>query len=144
MDEVLKYENRDRLYQNLIDNHNFIKKSESYEERLFGNFGVTLEGPDFLLSYVSDRGIIEIYIISKEKKHELTDLSFIRDFLYHPGNMNSGDLQYLTNEERVKLLNDFLISNYEKIKTLFNGANYEKTKEQINDLLRESYFRKQQ
>lgn len=142
MEEILKYENREKLYQSLIHGYGFIKIKERYDEKSFGNFSILLEGPDFLIRYSNDRSVILIYILAKQDKEGGIDLTFVRDLILYPTEaMNSGELAQLNNQERVKLLNDFLIFNYEKIKILFNEDNYLETKKKINYWLKRSYFR---
>ena len=134
MEEILKYENRDQLYQFLIDEFKLVKTEEFYDPLAFGNFYILLEAKDFNLSYVNDRGFLDINITSKLEPTKVFALSFVRDFLYNPDNINAEN--NLNNIERIKELNDFLRKDFLKICHLFSPENYNNTKTQILKLLK--------
>ena len=139
MEEILKYENRERLYKFLIDDLGFIKAEEKYSHESFGNFYVILSGKEFLLMYVNDRSFLTIRIASHTDSTHWYDLSFIENFIYNPNNINPADLPEIDNEGRIETLNIFLRKDLKRINDLFNRENYFKTKEQLDYLLREQF-----
>lgn len=140
MDDILKYENRDQLYQFLIDDFGLIKIEEGYDPETFGNFYVTLAAKDFLLSYVNDRSFLTINIANNLEPERGFDLSFVRDLMYNPENINSDDKK--DNNDRINELNDFLKKDFDRISLLFNNDNYRHTRKKIDELLKRK-FRKQ-
>lgn len=143
MEEILKYQNRDQLYKFLIEDFGVVKIEEQYDDQSFGNFCVTLSAMDFLLSYVNDRSFMTIKISSKTEPEQDFDLSFVRDFIYNPNNMNAQEVG-ITNAERIEKLNEFLRNDFSKIATLFNPENYDNTKRRINELLKQQFIRRMQ
>jgi len=137
MEPILKYKNRDKLYQFLIDNFGLIKVKEHYDKKFFGNFYILLSSTDFLLSYINDRGFIDIHISSKLDTNNFFSLSFIQNFIYDPNHINSN--KFSNNEHRIDSLNKFLQKDFYKISELFNEENYFQTKKKIDSLL-ESQF----
>lgn len=136
MEEILKYENRDKLYDFLINDFGMVKVEEHYDPNAFGNFYVILEAKDFLLSYVNDRSFLTIDIASKLEPNEGFDLSFVRDLLYSPKELNSNSKDIMDNSERIKSLNQFLKKDFQKISLLLNANNYQHTKNEIISLLK--------
>jgi hypothetical protein len=139
MEKILKYENRDRLYQFLINDFGLIKIEECYDPNVFGNFYIILSANDFLLSYVNDRSFLDIAIASKLEPNEGFALSFVRDFLYNCEHININNEENLDNSTRIKDLNNFLKKDFSKISWLFSFENYCSTKKQINDFLKNRF-----
>jgi hypothetical protein len=107
MEDLLKYENRDQLYKFLIDDFGVVKVDEKYDAQKFGNFFITLSTKDFFLRYTNDRSYLSIEIASHSEPSKWYDLSFIRDYIYHPENINSDD-RSIDNNIRIEELNGFL------------------------------------
>ena len=141
MEEILKYENREKLYKFLVDDFGLVKKQERYDPDSFGNFLIVLEAENFALTYVSDRSVLTITIASKSEPEREFDLSFVRDFLYDPDNINA-DEQEVNNAKRIEELNGFLKRDFSKISELFNARNYPDTKRQIDELLKQQFKRR--
>ena len=141
MEDVLKFENRDSLYKFLIDEFGLTKTEERYDSKNFGNFFITLSSRDFLLRYINDRSILNIEISSHSDPTKWYGLSFIRDYIYNPENINA-DVGHLDNTSRVKELNDFLRKDFGLISDLFNRENYEDTIAKINLLLKKQFLQK--
>ncbi len=137
MEEILDYENRERMYKFLIDDFGLEKIEEKYDAECFGNFYIILSAPDFLLSYVNDRSFLDVDIASKLEPENGFALSFVRDLIYKPNKINSDDGE-IDNKKRIEELNDFLKKDYTKISELFNPNNYYSTKRQIDELLERS------
>jgi len=140
MDETLNYTNRDKLYQFLIDEFGFIKIEEKYDPKNFGNFYITLTSKDFLLDYINDRSFLDIYIRSKSHPEESIPLSFVKNYLYQPANLNS--FEESGNKTRIERLNNFIMNDYGKICELVNVTNYYDTKTKIDQLLKEQFQNK--
>ena len=138
MEDFLKYENRDHLYQALINDFDFIKVEEKYYPQSFGNFLVTLSSKEFLLRYVNDRSQLSIEIASYSEPSRWYDLSCVRNFIYHPDSINPDDSSK-DNATRIEELNRFLIKDFDLISDLFNSANYTNTRQKIDKLLREQF-----
>ncbi|MEK6154537.1 hypothetical protein WIW50_14805 [Flavobacteriaceae bacterium 3-367] len=141
MDEILKYENREKLYKFLVEEFSLVKKLDRYNPDSFGNFLIVLEANDFLLTYVNDRSFLTINIASKLEPDNGFALSFVRDFLYNPDNMNA-DEQEMDNVKRIEELNSFLRRDFAKISELFNAYNYPETKRKIDELLKQQFKRR--
>jgi len=137
MEDIFKYENSSKLYQFLIDDFGLLKIDDNYEPETFGNFYITLAANDFLLSYVNDRFFLNIDIASILEPNRGFSLSFVKNFLYNPANINLDD--GLDNLTRITELNLFLKKDFVKIGQLFSSQNYFSTKKQIDDLLREQF-----
>lgn len=138
MEDILKYENRERLYKFLVEDFGLVKIEERYDPNSFGNFLIALEADNFVLTYVNDRSFLTITITSKSEPERDFDLSFVRDFLYAPDKINA-DEQETNNTERIESLNSFLKKDFSKISELFNASNYPNTKRQIDDLLKQQF-----
>jgi len=141
MEDILKYENRDQLYKFLINDFGLVKVDERYDPDAFGNFYVTLSAKDFLLSYVNDRSFLTINISSKLEPENDLDLSFVRDFIYNPNNINDKE-EWMDNVKRIEKLNDFLKEEFSRISLLFSPNNYHNTKKQIDELLKQQFKRR--
>jgi hypothetical protein len=123
MEDILKYENRDQLYQFLIEDFGLVKVEEHYDGKAFGNFYIILSSEDFLLSYVNDRSFLDIEIASKLEPTNAIALSFVKNFLYHPNDINPEESE-INNVKRIEYLNNFLKKDISKIRFLFNLDNY--------------------
>jgi hypothetical protein len=141
MEEVLKFENREQLYSFLIDDFGLIKVKEKYDPEAFGNFFIILSANDFLLKYINDRSFLTIEIASQVEPSQWYSLSFIRDYIYNPENMNADDGES-DNATRVKDLNDFLRKDFGLISDLFNKDNYKDTQQKLNKLLKQQFDRR--
>ena len=139
MENILKYENRQILYQFLVDDYGFKIKEEKdykalgYYSDLVGNF--------FLLRYYNDRDVLSIDIASKADINNRYALSFIKDLIYNPDAINS-DENIKGNTTRMNELNDFLRKDFDKICELFSEANYHDTKKRLDEGLRKQFFLK--
>ncbi|MDQ3108979.1 MAG: hypothetical protein M3R17_03705 [Bacteroidota bacterium] len=140
LEEILIYENRDQLYQFLIDDFDFIKAAEKYDPVNFGNWAVELADKDITLTYYNDRSFLDINIAKKDERTDGYSLSFVQDFIYNPENINSDEIT--ENVIRIKTLNNFLKRDFLKIKNLFNSENYIDTQQKINYLLKEKFFKR--
>jgi len=140
MEDILKYENRHQLYSFLIEDFGLTKIDDHYDPKAFGNFCVTLAAKDFLLSYINDRSFLTIDIASKLEPKQGFSLSFVRDYLYNPENINSNEKA--DNTTRINQLNDFLKKDFFQISQLFNSQNYYSTKKQINKLLMKQFIKR--
>lgn len=134
MKDILNYENREELYKFLIDDFGLIKLEERYDSESFGNFIIKLSAKDFVLSYINDRSFLTIDIASKLEPENSYALSFVRDLIYDPENINSEE-KNMDNEKRIGELNNFLRKDFDKISNLFKSNNYYSTKKQIDALL---------
>lgn len=141
MEDILKFENRERLYKFLIDDFGFIKMKEKYDAESFGNFYIILSAKDFLLSYVNDRDFLDIDIASKLEPSNGYALSFVRDLIYNPDKMNANG-RVLDNATRIKELNNFLRKDFDRISELFSKRNYPSTKQKIDELLKQQFKRR--
>jgi hypothetical protein len=141
MEDILKYENRDQLYRFLIDNFGLVKVEEKYDPKTFGNFFITLSAKEFFLRYINDRSILTIEIASQNEPGQWYDLSFIKDFVYKTGNINE-DYKEFDNTNRIKELNIFLSKEFDLISDLFNRDNYRDTKQKLDELLKQQFYRK--
>jgi hypothetical protein len=125
------------LYQFLINDFGFVKFEEQYDPNAFGNFFITLSSKEFLVRYVNDRSFMTIKIASYSELSRWYDLSFVRDFIYNPGNINSNE--HLDNTTRIEELNNFLKTNFDLISDLFGKDNYSNTCQKIDELLRRQF-----
>ena len=141
MKDLLKYENRDQLYKFLIDDFGVIKVDEKYDPKAFGNFFVTLSAKEFLLRYLIDRSYLTIEIASHSEPAKWLDLSFIKNIIYDPENINSND-RSVNNNTRIEELNSFLRKDFDLISGLFNSENYTNTRKNIDELLRRQFNQK--
>ena len=138
---MLKYENRYQLYKFLIDDFGFIKVDEKYEPEHFGNFYILLSGKEFLIQYINDRSFLTIEIASKTEPSNWYALSFIKDFLYNPDNINDNE-QDLDKVKRVKNLNNFLRNDFHRVAELLNERNFPRTKQQLDERLKQQFTRR--
>lgn len=141
MEEILKYENRDRLYQFLIDDFELIKVGEMLDKANFGNFFIKLASKDFFLTYINDRSFLTIVISSKLEPEHQIDLSFVRDFIYDSEHINA-HRKVDDNATRISSFNDFLRRDFAKISQLFRPENYFTTRSKIDHLLKEQFKKK--
>lgn len=138
MEDILKYENRDQLYRVLLNQLDLIKLEEKYYPESFGNFFITLSARDFLLRYVNDRSQLSIEIASLAEPSKWYDLSFVKNLIYHPDDINPDDSSK-DNATRIDELNRFLIKDFDLISDLFNSANYTFTRQKIDELLKQQF-----
>jgi hypothetical protein len=138
MEDILKYENRDQLYKFLIDGFGLVKVGEKHDPKAFGNFFITLSAKEFLLRYVNDRSYLTIEIASHSEPSKWHDLSFVKNFIYHPDNINSDD-RSIDNNTRIEELNSFLRKDFDLISDLFNNDNYTDTRQKLDELLRQQF-----
>ena len=138
MDDILRYENRDQLYQYLIKDFGFVIQEERYSPESFGNFFIELASNDFLLRYINDRDFLTIEIASHSDRLKWTDLSFVKNYINHAVDLNPGG-QTISAKQRIDELNNFLKNNYELISDLFDRDNYKDTREKIDTLLLQSF-----
>jgi hypothetical protein len=141
MKDILNYENREELFKFLIDDFGLIKLEERYDPKNFGNFLIELSAKDFVLIYINDRSFLTIDIASKLDPDSSYALSFVKDFIYNPDNINSDD-KIIDNQKRIEELNNFLKKDFDKICNLFNSTNYYNTKKQIDALLMQQFKRR--
>jgi hypothetical protein len=137
-EDILKYENRDKLYKFLIEDFGFVKLEERYDPKAFGNYYIILSSNDFLLRYIKDRSFLTVEIASHSEPSNWYDLSFIKNFIYNPDNINP-DKQSIYSSKRLEDLNNFLKNDFELISDLFNIANYKNTQERIDELLKRQF-----
>jgi hypothetical protein len=134
MEEILKYENRDQLYQSLIGDLRLRKVSEEYHPDSFGNFLITLEASNFFIDYINDRSFLTINIRSKLDSLKSIPLTFIKGLIHDPEHIRGGIIA--DNATRIANLNKFLTENFSKINALYSSENYFNTKKKIEDLLK--------
>jgi hypothetical protein len=137
-EEVLQYENRDKLYQFLIDDFGFVKLDESYSATSFGNFYIDLSSDSFLVRYVNDRSFLNVEIAPLYEPSKWYSLSFVENFIYHQEDINP-DEREISNAERIERLNMFLKRDFDLIVNLYNKENYKSTLEKIDALLKISF-----
>lgn len=138
MEEILKFENRQKLYQFLVDSYGFtVKEEKNYNEM---GYYVDLSITFFLLRYYNDRLFLSIDIASlyDETRH-LYALSFIRDLIYNPESINASD-EIEDNVVWINGLNDFLRKDFGEICELLNKENYPDTKIKIDKGLEKTFF----
>ena len=141
MDDILNYEKRGQLYKFLIDDFSLVAVEEKYDSNAFGNFFITLSAKEFLLRYINDRSHLTIEIASHTEPSKWYDLSFIQDFIYNPDKINSED-RSKNNNTRIEELNSFLKKDFDLISDLFNNDNYIDTRQKIDKLLKEQFYKK--
>lgn len=140
MYEPPRFDDREHLFSNLIVRLGLKKVEERYEPENFGNFFVTLSAQEFWLRYINDRGILDVKISSKNEPDKWYHLSFIKNFVEGKKKINTNDR--LDNASKIEMLNEFLIKDFHIISSLFNQKNYENTKQQLSELLKEEFKRK--
>ena len=139
MEDILNYNKREQLYKWLIDDFGLTKVEERYNDKAFGNFFITLSASDFLAKYVNDRSYLTIIIASHTEPSKWYDLSFIKDYIYNPDNINSEDQP--DNNIRIEELNSFLKKDFYLISDLFNKENYADTRRKIDKLLKDKFIK---
>jgi hypothetical protein len=139
MEEILKYENRQKLYQFLLDEYGFKVIREEYYEHIFGNFIIDLESIYFYLRYYNDREILSIDIASLSNKKDWFALSFIKDLIYNPDAIDADETKR-DNATRINLLNNFLRKDFDKIADLMSETNYPDTQKRLDKGLRKQFF----
>ena len=131
---IMFFNCRKKMYQFLIDDYGmslaFDKKS-----KYFNNYQVQLHSDHFILNYVMDRSYLNIYIDSRYEDGYSLPLSIIRDYIYEPDHIGSFNALY--NYEIIRLLNNFIKKDFQKIAELFCKDNYKTTYNTIENLLRE-------
>ena len=137
-EDILKYGNRDDLYKFLIEDFGFVKLEERYDSKAFGNFLVILSANEFLLRYIRNRSDLTIEIASHSDPSKWADLSFVKNFIYYPENLNT-DESSKGISRRIDELNSFLRKDFDLIGDLFNKENYKNTQEKIDELLRQQF-----
>ncbi|MBS1781027.1 MAG: hypothetical protein JST70_17005 [Bacteroidetes bacterium] len=130
MEDILKFENRDQLYQFLIDDFGFKKIDERYTPEFFGDFYVLLSGA-FLVMYINDRGFLTVDIASKYAPSDRYSLSILRELIHGPQKSVNQK-----NRDRINEYNSFLKEDYRLIENLLNKENYRKTLNKIVVLLK--------
>jgi len=138
MEEIFPYEDREQLYKFLIEDFGFTKLEESYSPEAFGNYYIILYSNVFLLRYIKDRSFLTIEIASHLDPSNWYDLSFIKNFIYNPDNINP-DNQSIFTKNRIEDLNNFLKKDFELISDLFDRENFKDTKKKIDELLRKQF-----
>lgn len=134
--DILKFENRNQLFEFLINDFNLHLIEEKYDSVYFGNFYVVLSANEFLLRYINDRSFLNIEISSITEPANWYALSFIRD-LINGRAINFNEI-ILDNYSRIEGLNNFLKNDFDKIEKLFNN-NYSSTKKLLDDELRKRF-----
>ena len=124
--------------KNLIENFGFIKLDEFYDKQAFGNFYIILSSEYCLVRYIKDRSFLTIEIASHAEPSNWYDLSFIRNLIYAPNNINPNNRDVFS-IERIEKLNQFLKYEFVGISNLFKKENYKNTKNRIDELLRQQF-----
>lgn len=143
MEEIIKYENRESLYSFLLDDFGLKKIEEKYYPENFGNFHIVLTATDFLLRYFNDRSILSVEIASKYENGDdkWYALSFIKDLIYDPENINANKAE-TDNSKRIGRLNNFLRQDFDKISELFSKQNYPNTRKRLDAELKKQFYLK--
>jgi hypothetical protein len=141
MEDVLNYGKRDQLYKFLMSDFGFVKADEKYYPQAFGNFIITLSSKEFMVRYINDRSYLTIEIAGHLEPSKWYDLSFLKNLIYHPENINSDD-RSIDNTARMEELDSFLRKDFELISDLFNKDNYVDTCEKIDKLLKEQFSKR--
>ncbi len=141
MENISKNENRENVYQFLIDSYRFKVENEKNYADKWGNFYIYLTGEFFLLRYYSDRNFLSVEIASKDEPENWYALSFIRDLIYNPEVINA-DETVKDNSTRIEGLNTFLREDFNTIGELFSKANYTDTKKRLDEGLKKQFFLK--
>lgn len=139
-EDILKYENREKLFKFLIDDFSFVKVEEKYSSENFGNFFIILSSTYFSLRYINDRSFLTIEISSNLAPETWFDLSFLRDLIYNEDGINA-DKRNLSNSERIEELNSFLRKKIDVIRELFAKENYPTTRKHILEGAKKQYER---
>ena len=140
-DDLLKYENRDQLYNFLIEDFGFSKLDEKYYSESFGDFYVILRSNKFLLRYSNDKSFLTVQIAALKAPTDWLDLLFVKNFIYNPEDINP-DAQDLNPGTRIEELNDFLRSDFDLICDLFSAENHSKTSLKIHELLKSRFHQR--
>ena len=141
MEDILRYESRDRLYDFLIGDFGLVKVEEKYDPKAFGNFFITLSAKYFFLRYVNDRSYLTIEIASHSEPTMWYDLSFIRSLIYNHDNINQDD-RSIDNITRIEEFHNFLRKDFDLISDLFNNDNYIDTRKKLDELLKQQFDQK--
>ena len=141
MEDILRYENREQLYKVLINKLGLNIVEEKYDSQSFGNFFITLSAREFFLRYVNDRSQLSIVIAGRSDPSKWYDLSFVREYIYDPENINKDD-SAKGNATRIKELNEFLLESFDLVSDLFNADNYADTRRKIDELLKRQFNRR--
>ncbi|WP_285010119.1 hypothetical protein [Pedobacter faecalis] len=140
MEDVLTYENSQVLYKFLIERYGFKKIEDHYAPLSFGNFYITLQLNDLLVTYINDRSYITVELSNNNHPDKTTPLAALMRLLKVPIECQVHDTD--TNAERVNKLNSFLETNLSMIVRLYSKSNYLITDEKINDLLKEEFIKR--
>lgn len=119
-------ENREKLYNFLIQDFGLHKVQEEFQPENFGNFFVVLFSKEFLLRYVNDRSFLSIDIASQMKPSKWYDLSIVKALLYNE--------QILNETTGIEELNEFLRKELNHISELFGQQHYSTTKMKLEEL----------
>jgi hypothetical protein len=138
MENILKYENKSQLYEFLVKDFGFVKIEERYDPDAFGNFFIILSSKFFSLRSINDRSYLTIEVASNSDRTKWLDLSFVRNFIYQPKNINP-DENLKDNYERISELNNFIKNDFDLICDLYSVNNYLSTRQQIDNLLRQQF-----
>jgi len=141
MEDILKYENRDLLYQYFIDYLGFVKVEEKYYDQDFGNFYIRLAKDGILISYENDRWFMSVIISRNAYPTKWYSLSFVRDLIYDSENINGSEV-VLDNAARINESNEFLKKDLDLILDLFNDQNYHDTKEKLDAGLKKTFHKR--
>src|SRR5450432_2181911 len=133
-EEILRYENRDKLFHFLIEDFDFVKLEEKYYPDTFGNFYVIISVREFLLRYSKSKSLLSIEIASHSNPSRWTDLTFVKNFIYNPNDINP-DEQSISADKRIEELNNFLRNDFNLIADLFSNQKCKNTQDKINQLL---------
>lgn len=137
-EDILKYENRDELFRKLKEVLGFVKIDEKYFPESFGNFYVIISSKEFLLRYYKDRSYLTIEIANHSDLPEWTDLTFVKNFIHQPQNINPDESPKST-KDRIEELDNFLINDYNIVCDLFSDGNYNNTQIKIKELLKDLF-----
>jgi hypothetical protein len=110
-----------------------------------GNYYILLSGKEFLLRYDKNMSFLTISIASHSNPSKWIDLTFVKNFIYNPNDVNP-DEQSIGTDKRIEELNNFLRNDFNLIADLFSEQKYKSTQEKIDQLLKQlfdpRYFKK--
>ncbi len=141
MNDILKFENRDQLYSNLIEKYGAQKIEEKNDEVNFGNFYVTLSLSNFLLRYVNDRSVLRIDISGKIDPNNWYDLDLIYGVIYYKNKLQQSAFED-DNRTKIEVLNRFIETYLLQIQEWFEQKNYFNNRYMLNKHLREVFDKK--
>ena len=139
MQDLIKFEDRHRLYESVEKYLNLKKIDEVYYHDQFGDYIITFSAKKFLIRYISDRSQLIVSVASNSAPSRWYALSFIKNFINKAdqiGEVSGFDLK------SVLQLNDFLKNNFSTIAELLNEYNYKNTLNQISVLLKQEFMSK--